>query len=358
MIGALAGLLVLLTIILCIAVAIAGIAAAPFSQRLTAAMPPREGLAFRFAIVTAASTFVLLLIGGTVSATQSGLACPDWPACYGSFFPKMDGAVFFEHGHRLFATLIGALTTLNLVLVWRAKPAGHPARWLAATAFPLVVWQGILGGMTVKLKLPPAVTTLHLATSMAFFSVLIWGAFRLRPRTEDWPLEPRLRRAIGATAVLVYLQIVLGALVRHTHSSLVCTAWPFCKASGVATMGPLGSAIDDPQIVVHMAHRSLALVVGAAVILVSLAVLRASTANRLARLLAMVAPGLVVVQIFLGMMSVMTALDVLTVTSHLGVGALLLASTVAMFFASSAVTGDLAAPRHASAAGSPIPETA
>lgn len=340
MIGELAGLAVLLLIIAAIGLALLAAVAAPFTQRFTARLSPREGLAWRFAVVTAACTFVLLLIGGTVSATHSGLACPDWPSCYGSFFPRMVGPVFFEHGHRLFATLVGCLTILNMVLVFRARPAGHGARALAVAALPLVIVQGVLGGLTVKMKLPPAVTILHLSTAMAFFSVLIWMAFRLRASTEDWPLSPKLRAAIAATGVIVYVQIVLGALVRHTNSSLVCTAWPFCKSGALPASAPLGAPVDDPQIIIHMLHRGFALVVAFAVIATSLAVLRAASGNRLARLLALIAPGLVVVQIFLGMMSVMTALDVLTVTVHLGVGALLLATMVSMLLASASVTAD------------------
>ncbi|HVO29250.1 MAG TPA: COX15/CtaA family protein [bacterium] len=342
MIGSIAGLFVLLMIILSIGVSILAVVGAPFAQRFTAGMTPREGLALRFAVVTAACTFALLVIGGVVSATGSGLACPDWPSCYGSFFPRMAGPIFFEHGHRLFATLVGCLTTLNIVLVFRARPAGHPARALAVGAFPLVVMQGVLGGLTVKMKLPPAVTILHLSTAMAFFSVLWWMVFRLRSRTVDFPLAPRVRAAVAGTTLLVYAQIVLGALVRHTNSALVCTAWPFCK-DVAATMTPLGAPADDPQIVIHMAHRVLAVLVGIAVVSTSITVLRASAANRAARLLALVAPGLVIVQIFLGMMSVMTAKDVLTVTAHLGVGALLLASMVCMLLASFAVSADVVA---------------
>lgn len=294
--------------------------------------------AHRFVLLTAGATFLLLIAGGVVHATDSGLACPDWPQCFGSFFPPMVGKVFYEHGHRLFATFVGCLTILQLVLVLRSRPAGHPARKLAVGALVLVIWQGVLGGMTVKMQLPDAVSTAHLATSMLFFSLLILIAFRTRPATGDAPLSPGLRRAIGLTAVLVYVQILLGAVVRHTDSGLACTTIPLCESSVL----PLGA---DWRIVLHVVHRLGAVIVSAAVIAVSLRALAvAGDRSRLVRRLALVAPGLVVVQVALGVMSVLSALEVVIVTAHLGGGALLLANFVAMYLAARGVTGEVALP--------------
>jgi heme A synthase len=297
-------------------------------------MSGRERWAFGTAVATAGATFVLLILGNLVHATQSGLACPDWPQCFGTFFPPMVGHVLFEHGHRLFATLVGMLTIVLAALVWRAKPAGHAARSLATGAIGLVIWQGVLGGMTVRMKLPDAVSTAHLATSMAFFSLVLWTVFRTRPATADVKLSRGLQRAIGWTALLVYAQIVLGALVRHTDSGLACTRL-VCWTGGW-------------QVALHMAHRVLAFVVAAAVIGVSLATIRAAKENALARLLALVAPGLVVVQIFLGVMSVMTAIEVGTVTAHMATGALLLGTMVSMLLAARAANGAVAGAKPAS----------
>lgn len=286
----------------------------------------------RVAVFTAATTFLLLLVGGVVHATDSGLACPDWPQCFGSFFPPMVGKVFFEHGHRLFATAVGCLTILQLVLVLRSRPPGHPARGLAALALALVIWQGILGGMTVKMKLPDAISTAHLGTSMLFFSLLILIAFCTRPASRDVPAPAGVRRLIGAAAILVYLQIVLGALVRHTDSGLACTTIPWCSASPSLGL--------DWRIVLHAAHRAGAVVAGGLAIAASLAALRAPGENRVVRRIALVVPGLVVAQAALGVMSVLSALEVVTVTAHLGGGALVLASLVSMYLGARVVTGE------------------
>ncbi len=286
----------------------------------------RRRIAHLAAAGTAVSTFLLLVVGGIVHATDSGLACPDWPQCFGSFFPPMVGKVFYEHGHRIFATLVGNFTILEVILCWRAFKPGHLARSLSTGALALVIFQGILGGMTVRMQLPDAVSTAHLAMAMAFFSLQLWIVFATRAPVADRAVSPRLSRAIGIAAAATYLQIVLGALVRHTDAGLSCTSM-------------IGCARSDWRILLQMGHRAGAVLVAALVIAISISALRAP-GNRTVRALALVAPGLVVVQAFLGFMSVLAALEVVVVTAHLGTGALLLASLLAMFFGAKRVSAE------------------
>lgn len=291
----------------------------------------RRRVAHLAAVTTAVSTFLLVVVGGIVHATDSGLACPDWPQCFGSFFPPMVGKVFYEHGHRIFATVVGNLTILEVILCWRAFKAGHPARALSTGALALVIFQGLLGGMTVRMQLPDAVSTSHLATAMLFFALQLWLVFATRASVADAPVPPRLVRALALTAALTWVQIVLGALVRHTDSGLACTRVEGCFGT-------------DWPIVVHMTHRAGAAVVTALVLGVSVSALRVER-NATLRLFALAAPGLVVVQVFLGFMSVLAALEVVVVTAHLGTGALLLGSLVAMLLAAKRVSaGSVDAP--------------
>ena len=198
-------------------------------------------LEFRLARASVAATFALLVIGGMVHATGSSLACPDWPLCYGQFFPAMEGGVLYEHGHRLVALAVSLLTVALAVVVWRRRRE-TAVRVGSLVAVGLVLFQASLGALTVIWKLPLIVSSGHLATSMAFFSLLVWLAWRLAPQSPagDGAAAPGGVRALaGAAALGVYLQIVLGALVRHTGSGLACgTSVVLCEGVAWPVGGP------------------------------------------------------------------------------------------------------------------------
>jgi len=108
-------------------------------------------------------TYGLILLGGFVHNTESSLACPDWPLCYGEFFPKMEGGVLIEHSHRLLASLVGLLSILNCFFIYRSKderqgPNSFNFKF-SLIVLGVVIIQGILGGITVIYKLPTIVST-------------------------------------------------------------------------------------------------------------------------------------------------------------------------------------------------------
>jgi heme A synthase len=276
----------------------------------------------RFAAATAAATFALLVIGGLVHATGSSLACPDWPLCGAQAFPAMVGGVLYEHGHRLAALTVALLTVALAVLVFRHRKERR-LRALAALAVGLVLFQASLGALTVVLKLPLLVSAAHLATSMAFFSLVIYLAFRLRP-AEILPRAERAprRRLAGAACAAVYAQLVLGAFVRHTGAGLACNVgFPLCDGAlwpewGLARL--------------HMAHRLLGVAVAALVIAASASALR-SALGGLLRLAAAAGPALVLAQVAAGFWTVASYISVPVVTLHLALGALLLADSLTVF---------------------------
>lgn len=282
---------------------------------------------FRFSLLTIVATFFLLIVGGLVHGTGSSLACPDWPTCYGTFFPEMKGGVFFEHSHRIVATLVGVLTITQAVLIWKAR-RGELVAKLAIAAVGLVIFQGVLGGITVLYQLPTFVSSAHLATSMIFFSLTILIAFLLAPPVEDAglaPTPPGLKKWVGAVTVFAYLQIVLGAVVRHTHAGLACIDIPLCNGA----IFPEGA---PGILIVHMTHRLVGVLVAVAVLALSgLVWKRAGGNSMLLRVGGIALPILVVVQVTLGFLSVSTSLQLHTVTAHLGGGALLLATLVSLY---------------------------
>jgi heme A synthase len=283
---------------------------------LLAARRRLAGAVFPFAVALAGLTFVLVVLGGIVHNTGSSLACPDWPLCNGTAFPRMVGAVLIEHGHRLTAL---AVVVGTLLLLWGLAESARDrgAVKVAGLALALVIVQALLGALTVKLRLPPAVSTGHLATSMLYFSTVIYLAFRLRQDAAP-PLSPRLRRLTGAATVLIYLQMVLGAAVRHLGAGLVCRQWPSCS-------GWLGA---DLTLQLHMLHRIGAVVVLAFVAWTSTEALRETRGA--ARLAALAAPLLSGVQILLGVLTITSFRDFVPLTAHLAVAALLLGDLLAL----------------------------
>ena len=283
-------------------------------------------MAFRIvASITLILTFCLILLGGVVHSSGSSLACPDWPLCYGQFFPVMQGGVAIEHSHRLLAASIGLLTIVLAILATRQ--ADRRLERLSMVAVALVIIQGVLGGITVLYRLPTAVSTAHLAISMVFFSLLLWIVLSGIP---SWQTATGLGSGRGwilLATILIYLQIILGALVRHTGASAACPDLPFCHG----LLWPQGL---HPSTQLHMAHRWL----GTLVLLVALStayfVLREAGEDRRLRFLAHNMVLLVCLQVALGAASVWSQMSLAVVTAHLAGGALLLATSVSMWFLS------------------------
>ena len=277
----------------------------------------------RFAVATAVATYLLILIGGLVHGTGSSLACPDWPTCYGSLMPKMEGGVLVEHSHRLAAGTVVILTLVLAGLMTAAKaPELRRLRPFAWLAVGLVIVQAVLGGITVKLRLPTPISTAHTGTSLLFFLTLVYVAVRSRPAPTVAPATPpaAVRRLALVAAVAVYFQMLLGGLVRHSGAALACTDVPLCR----------GSLWPDahPTVLIQALHRLTGVAVALLVLASSIMTLRRTGSRRDLRALAIVAPVLVLGQIALGVAAVLSFLDLATVEAHLGVATALLATQV------------------------------
>ena len=196
----------------------------------------------RFTLLVTGATFVLLIAGALVTSHDAGLATPDWPLSNGQVFPKMVGNLFWEHGHRLVATTVGILTiglvfylflgeltrwlaSLGLVIFEGRPYHGEPRRWvrlLGVAALGAVVAQGLLGGLTVKLMLPLAVSAAHATLAQLFFCTMVSLSVFTSP---GWQGDRKtmiekggvpLRYLSVAAAVTVFLQLILGATLRHS----------------------------------------------------------------------------------------------------------------------------------------------
>jgi cytochrome c oxidase assembly protein subunit 15 len=174
----------------------------------------------RYAVLLAVCTLFLVVAGASVTSHQAGLSVPDWPLSYGQVMPPMVGGVLWEHGHRMVATFVGMLTVG--LAIWLA--VAEPRRWmrrLGWVALAAVIVQGVLGGLTVLLLLPPAVSVSHACLAQLFFSTTVaFAVFTSRgwsagPQVVEDYGKPSLRSLSVATAALILAQIALGAGFRH-----------------------------------------------------------------------------------------------------------------------------------------------
>jgi cytochrome c oxidase assembly protein subunit 15 len=217
------------------------------------------------AVLVALSTAVLIFAGGLVTSTGSGLSVPDWPTTYGWFmftFPleKMVGGIRFEHTHRLIASTVGFL--ILVLAVWLRL--AEPRRWvrrLGYAALAAVITQGILGGITVLWFLPDPISIAHASLAQLVFCLTIAIALTTSPGWKraysargPVPDDRILQQIATATTVLVYVQILLGATMRHTDAGLAIPDFPWA-------FGHLIPPAWDPKIAIHFAHRVGALVV-------------------------------------------------------------------------------------------------
>ncbi|MBI3565388.1 MAG: COX15/CtaA family protein, partial [Elusimicrobia bacterium] len=129
---------------------------------------------------SAGAAFLLLVAGGLVTSTNSGMAVPDWPLSYGTWLPKMTGGVVFEHGHRMIATFVGFL--ILVTAFWTQFDEPRPAvRRLAWWTLGLVVLQGVFGGVTVFFNLPYQVSAAHATLGQTVFCLVLVMAELLGP---------------------------------------------------------------------------------------------------------------------------------------------------------------------------------
>lgn len=349
----------------------------------------------RVALVLCVLTFGLIVWGGHVNTTRSGMAFPDWPtsnlAPMVTYTPSewlWAKDKFWEHGHRLFAGLVGLVTTLLLVLTVRATPqAQRPHRsigmmvgvvfgtvatailginhmpvgimeafmivlalllvsflvvalrapaerrvlWLSIAAFIAVSLQGSFGGYTVRNNLPDWTSTTHGVLAEVFFMMVV-GISLLTSRSWNatrtlWSPSLSLQRLVTATWVITFVQFVLGALTRHMDAWGVSITWPHWTEESIF---PSSDVLQQTQVVVHFLHRTTAYVVALFIVAQAIA-LRNVPAVRLRRL-GMAAPVLVVIQIALGAGILWTFRGELVTTLHVMVGVLLLVSNSVLMF--------------------------
>ena len=295
----------------------------------------------RYVRLLAVGSLLLIAAGGLVTSTGSGLAVPDWPNSYGYFmfaFPlsSMVGGIFYEHGHRLIASVVGMLTIgLAVWLAW-VEPRSWVRRlgWIALAA---VIVQGILGGITVLYFLPAPISISHAGLAQLFFALVVSLAIftsagwhdRYGARTDtatDGNAAERdriLARLSVMLPVVIYLQILAGATMRHTGAGLAIPDFPL-------VFGGLVPPEWTSAIAIHYVHRVGAVAATAFVFATAGHVLYHHRERGELSRPSMLLGVLVVVQVFLGGWTVWSERQVAINTAHVAVGALLFVTSVVL----------------------------
>ena len=286
-----------------------------------------RAVAGRIAWAAVVAVFLLMTLGNVVSATGSGLACPDWPLCHGSLIPPLTPGVLIEYSHRLTALAATVLILATSVLTLRRIRAPRLRRlgWLLPA---LLAVQIALGGITVLLKLPHLISTAHLVNALLILAGLIVLARGLGSSGAGEPAagRDRLRRLARVGLVVLLVQLALGGYVRHSGAGLACPDFPLCS----------GDILPGQWLAfVHWVHRWLG------VLLLGLFMhLAGAGRTRAARLVA----ALAVLQVALGIAAVLLQLTPVVRAAHAAVGYSLWAALVWLNVEAGWGRGSLTAP--------------
>jgi len=244
----------------------------------------------RFTKLVAVLTLFLIFAGAMVTSTGSGLAVPDWPLNYGMVIPPMIGGILYEAGHRLIAGAVGFLILLQAILLQLFEPKSY-VRKLGWLSLGCVLAQGLLGGLTVLFLQPHALSVAHGAVAEILLCLNVAIAFSTAKAGEKVPkADEGVVRTATTLPIIIYSQILLGAIVRHMNAGTVFTDFPLSN-------GKLIPDFTSGAIVANFAHRCGALAVTIAILAVARACFRAKQFRGFATALV----ALVGCQIYLGM---------------------------------------------------------
>jgi cytochrome c oxidase assembly protein subunit 15 len=277
-------------------------------------------------MLLASATFVLIFVGGLVKSTGSELSVPDWPLAFGQLIPSLKGGVLFEYSHRVVAGLVSILT-LVLMLWAILREQRRWVRTLAIVAFILVIAQAVLGGITVLFLIPLTIAMAHTATANAFFCIVVALAIftspwfiETTPRKESAARIP-LAKLAAITTGIIYLQILVGALMRHLGAGLAIPDFP-------TSFGQAVPPLWNEFIAINFLHRCGAVIVTCFVAWTVARVLGSHRDNPQLRRPALGLVLLLTLQVCLGAITIWTRRAVFPTTAHVAIGAAVLATSL------------------------------
>jgi cytochrome c oxidase assembly protein subunit 15 len=302
-------------------------------------------------------TFFLIFLGALVKSTESGLSVPDWPTTYGHFmfaFPldQMVGGIKYEHTHRMLASIVGLFTLFLCVWLWRSQTSLWLKR-LGLVAFLTVIAQGVLGGLTVKYFLPVWLSTFHGVLAQTFLLIVIMIAYGLSVEYQNRKQIPDVADGKWIRCVLiflgmVYIQLILGNLMRHTQSGLAIPDFPTMGGTLIPTMDHAMlnrinawrfennyEPVTMGQVHLHLLHRIWAFLILLKLMYINyLAYKKYLTKPLIIKTLFLLNVA-VVLQIMFGISTVLFKKEIVVTTFHVTIGAFVLALSFLLLLRSS-----------------------
>ena len=296
--------------------------------------------------------YVLFVIfaGALVTSHDAGLSVPDWPTTYGEnmfLFPvyKWVGGIFYEHGHRLVAFGIGTLTLILAPWTWFVEDR----RWvrnLTFAALGIVICQGLLGGLTVILKLPVLVSSAHAVLAQTFLGIVLILAYAhsteyRATRNETVTTDSKLLGGAVLSLILIYLQLIIGAVMRHSQAGLAVLDFPtmggsFIPSISESTIRHINEArqvigfgeVTSHQVFLHLLHRGGAIAVSVVVIAFVWKACTLPGVSPRVKSLAQIFGGALFLQFALGVVTILSVRNPFIASFHVLTGALFLALAV------------------------------
>lgn len=276
---------------------------------------------YKLAFLLSVLIFINILFGPLVRATDSGLACPDWPLCHGKVIPPPEFRIWMEVGHRIYSGLLGFVILALAIIIFKNSELRSRFGLSAFTALVVLVNQVILGKLTVTKLLDPGTVNMHLLNAVFLFTLIVSitakANFILKTGLEEIRLVNWLavfnskNLLISLTVFLVYFQLFMGGRVSSNYAGLACPDWPTCKGQWFPAMEGL--------VQIQMEHRFVAyLILFLIIINVAVSIFKSyDPRTRLFLKLALYAVGF---QIILGVSNVLFQLPTLVTAAHTGMG--------------------------------------
>ncbi len=264
--------------------------------------------------------FILIPLGASVRAMNAGLACPDWPLCFGDVIPDYQPQVYFEFIHRVLAGIVGIYFALIAFLTFRSNEVSGGTKVITSFAFMVLVAQVILGALTVTMHLDEYIVAAHLSLGTGFYALLTWIYASMRG-FHNIGMSKSIKTMSIVSMLAVYGQIILGGLVASHYAALACTDFPLCHGQFIPTLsGVVG---------LHVIHRLGAYALTGILITYILVIFKNSEQIWLRRY-ALFVFALIVTQIGIGIANVLLYRPPLITVLHLAVGTALLGATTYM----------------------------